>query len=118
MPFVAVLTVEKRLNTTKDFDLHISCIIIHPIFILQVLYIGQPVGMVVAKTEAAARDAAKWIQDNAITYTELQPVLTLDDAIAKKNFFYDHTTYSKAPRRILKVKIYEWYFKAAVTSCC
>ena len=71
-----------------------------------------------AKTEAAARDAAKWIQDNAITYTELQAVLTLDDAIAKKNFFYDHTTYSKAPRRILKVTIYEWYFKAAVTSCC
>ena len=71
-----------------------------------------------AKTEAAARDAAKWIQDNAITYTELQAVLTLDEAIAKKKFFYDHTTYSKAPRRILKVKIYEWYFKAAVTSCC
>ena len=58
-----------------------------------------------AKTEAAAREAAKWIQDNAITYTELPAVLTLDDAIEKKNFFYDHTTYSKAPYRILKVKI-------------
>ena len=96
----------------KILDLHISCIIIHPI--LQVLYIGQPVGMVVAKTEAAARDAAKWIQDNAITYTELQAVLTLDEAIAKKKFFYDHTTYSKAPRRILKVKIYDLAIKASL----
>ena len=58
-----------------------------------------------AKTEAAAREAAKWIQDNAITYTELPAVLTLDDAIEKKNFFYDYATYPKGPRRILKVKI-------------
>ena len=72
---------------------------------IQVLYIGQPVGMVVAKTEAAAREAAKWIQDNAITYTELPAVLTLDDAIEKKNFFYDYAAYPKGPRRILKVKI-------------
>ena len=81
------------------------------------MYIGQPVGMVVAETEAAAREAAKWIQDNAITYIELPAVLTLNDAIEKKNFFYDHTTYSKAPYRILKVKINN-VFKAAVTSCC
>ena len=70
----------------------------------QVLYIGQPVGMVVATTEAAAREAAKWLQDNAITYTELPGIVTLDDAIAKKNFFYDSTTYNKAPSRLLKVK--------------
>jgi len=59
--------------------------------------------MVVAKTETVAREAAKWLQDNAITYTELPGIITLDDAIEKKNFFYDKTTYNKAPPRILKV---------------
>ena len=73
---------------------------------IQVLYIGQPVGMVVAKTEAAAREAAKWFQDNAVTYTKLPSVTTLDDAIEKKNFFYDSTTHRGAPSRILKVYTY------------
>ena len=84
----------------------VHLIIITHLNIIQVLYIGQPVGMVVATTEAAAREAAKWLQDkdSAITYTELPGTVTLDDAIEKRNFFYDSTTYENAPSRLLKVK--------------
>jgi len=67
--------------------------------------------MVVAKTESAAREAAKWLQDTAITYTELPGVIALDDAIKKKNFFYDKTTYNEAPPRILKVTSSLYLFK-------
>ena len=60
-----------------------------PIFFLQVIYIGQPVGMVVAKNESVAREAARWLQENSITWHPVPepPILDLDDAIEKKNFF-------------------------------
>ena len=63
--------------------------------------------MVVAKSEAGARDAAKWLQETAITYTKLQGVVSLDEAIKKKRFFKDRTTTQEAPRRILKVIQFE-----------
>lgn len=59
--------------------------------------------MVVAKSETAAREAAKWLQEHAITYIDLQGMVSLDEAIEKKRFFYDKTTCKSAPSRLLKV---------------
>ena len=59
--------------------------------------------MVVAKTEESAREAAQWLQDCAITYTKLESVVTLDEAIDQKRFFSDRSTDPSARSRILKV---------------
>lgn len=80
-----------------------KCALLHQISTIQVIYIGQPVGMVVAKSETAAREAAKWLQEHAITYIDLQGMVSLDEAIEKKRFFYDKTTCESAPSRLLKV---------------
>ena len=69
-------------------------------------------GMVVAKTDESARDAAKWIQDNGVSYTPLPATINLDTAIEKKEFFYDNVTLPQlakekkypVPSRIRKVE--------------
>ena len=59
--------------------------------------------MVVAKTQEIAREAAQWLQDNAITYTKLPGIVSFEEAIEKKNFLYDNTTHAGAPSRLRKV---------------
>ena len=81
---------------------------------MQVLYIGQPVGMVVAKSEIGARKAAVWLQENAIVYHGYSSVDTLDEAIKQHHFLYDKSTIPDdapeevkkyAPSRLLKVNL-------------
>ena len=79
---------------------------------MQVIYVGQPLGMVVAKTEDVARAASKWIQENAIRWHSVDPhpVLDLDEAIRNKRFFPDSTANSASkeklyPKRLLKVHV-------------
>ncbi|XP_067671007.1 uncharacterized protein [Haliotis asinina] len=51
----------------------------------KVLFAGQPVGLILAETQAAADEAVKKVD---ITYTDVRtPILTLDDAIEKESFF-------------------------------
>lgn len=61
--------------------------------------------MTVAKTQEAAQEAAEWLQEHAVTY-EMKPqagIVTLDDAIKKRNYLYDDSTHPSAPTRLLKV---------------
>ncbi len=69
------------------------------------IYIGQPMGMVVAKDDNVARSAAHYIQDNCIGWysIDLHPILDLEEAIEKKHFFPDKSTCWKNPKRLLKV---------------
>ena len=69
---------------------------------LQVYYIGQPLGMVVAKTQEAAREAAEWLQDHAVFYDPLDHpgIVTLDEAIEKNEYLDDPPS---AEPRLLKV---------------
>ncbi len=62
-------------------------------------------GMVVANDDNVARDAANWLQDNAIKWYSIDehPILDLDDAIEKKHFFPDSSTKKGYPTRLLKV---------------
>lgn len=56
---------------------------------------GQSIGLVVATDEQTAIDAAAFIQQHCIAYTPsvdgdgkvIQPILTIDEAIAQKSFF-------------------------------
>ncbi len=67
-------------------------------------YIGQPIGMVVARTQEAARDAAEWLQDNSVTYeSKSPPTVTLKQAIDNDSYFYDKSNNDKAPSRLLQV---------------
>lgn len=51
----------------------------------QVVYVGQPVGLILAEKQSIANHAAKLVN---ITYKNIQtPVLTLQDAIQQKSFF-------------------------------
>ena len=66
--------------------------------------------MVVAKTQEAAREAAEWLQDHAITYHEINPhggIVTLEEAMEQKSYFYDKTMqgHGDAPSRLIKVGI-------------
>jgi xanthine dehydrogenase/oxidase len=45
--------------------------------------VGAPIGLAVAVTSAAARDAAEFIEQECIAYEDLPAVLTLDEAIAQ-----------------------------------
>lgn len=78
---------------------------------LQVSYIGQPIGMVVAQTQEAARNAAEWLQDNAVTYQSKSggqlPTVTLQEAILKESYFFDRSDDKDAPDRLLKVSQYK-----------
>jgi xanthine dehydrogenase/oxidase len=47
---------------------------------------GEPIALVVAETLRMAQDAAAWIQQNGIAYTQLDPVVTtIDQALALPN---------------------------------
>jgi xanthine dehydrogenase/oxidase len=56
---------------------------------------GQSIGLVIAKDEQTAIDAAAWIQQRGIVYTPsvdgdgkvIPAILTIDEAIAQKSFF-------------------------------
>jgi xanthine dehydrogenase large subunit len=52
----------------------------------EVNYIGQPVGMVVAVSEEAAKHAASLVK---IDYSELEPILTIDEALKKNSLLDD-----------------------------
>lgn len=63
--------------------------------------------MVVAKTQEAAREAAEWLKDNAVTY---QPkleggIIKLEEAMKQKSYLYDNTMqgHRDAPARLAKV---------------
>lgn len=47
---------------------------------------GFPLGIVVARTHEEAVDAATWAARNAYTLEQLEPVVTIRDAIEKKSF--------------------------------
>jgi len=49
----------------------------------EVVYEGQPIGGIAAKTEKLARKAAACVK---VTYEELKPIVSLDEAIAAKKF--------------------------------
>src|SRR6056297_361172 len=49
-------------------------------------YIGQPIGMVVASSEENARYAASLVD---IEYSELEPILTIDQALEKNSLLYE-----------------------------
>lgn len=64
--------------------------------------------MVVGETQEAAREAAEWLAENAITYSSKTPggqppTVTLEDAMERGSFFHDQSTHSNAPSRIMKV---------------
>ena len=63
--------------------------------------------MVIAKTQEAAREAAEWLQDHAVTYdSKLQGgIVTLEEAMKRKSYFYDKSMerHNDAPSRLLKV---------------
>ena len=68
--------------------------------------------MVVAKTQEAAREAAKWLQDHAVTY-EVNPqggILTLEEAMKRKSYFYDNSMegHRDAPSRLVKVGMHNF----------
>ncbi|KAJ1649451.1 hypothetical protein IWQ61_009472 [Dispira simplex] len=50
----------------------------------RVVYWGQPIGIVVAKDQTTAQAAAQLVH---VDYQVLSPILTINDAIAKKSFF-------------------------------
>ena len=58
-----------------------------------------------AKDDNVARSAAHYIQDNCISWSDIDPnpILHLEEAIEKKRFFPDRSTNSKSPTRLLKV---------------
>ena len=64
-------------------------------------------GMVVAQTQEEARDAAQWLQDNAVTYQSKSggqlPTVTLQQAIHNESYFYDGSDHKYAPNRLLQV---------------
>lgn len=50
-----------------------------------ILHAGQPVGMIVATTNAIANDAVKYVK---VTYTDAlktKPILTVDDVLASND---------------------------------
>ncbi|KAI9354597.1 molybdopterin binding aldehyde oxidase/xanthine dehydrogenase [Zopfochytrium polystomum] len=49
-----------------------------------VLYMGQPIGAIVADTEKTANYASKLVK---IEYERLEPIFTIEEAIAAKSFF-------------------------------
>lgn len=55
-------------------------------------YIGQPVVAIAATSIKAARAAAKLV---TVTYEPLAPVLTIEDALARKQFVYEPVTFTK-----------------------
>jgi xanthine dehydrogenase/oxidase len=50
---------------------------------------GQPIGLVVAKDRWTAQRAAYFIQTEMIDFKPTKPVLTIDEAVANKDFFTD-----------------------------
>ena len=63
--------------------------------------------MVVSKSESSAREAAQWLQQNAVKFKKLSPTyLTLEEALERSNFFYDKTNHPSAPSRLKKVNSY------------
>lgn len=63
--------------------------IVEPVFAEEeVYYIGQPIALIVAKTDEIARKAAKLVR---VTYEELPAILTPQQAIKANSFFnYNH----------------------------
>ncbi|MFL6230161.1 MAG: molybdopterin cofactor-binding domain-containing protein [Pyrinomonadaceae bacterium] len=62
----------------------------------EVTCFGQSIGLVVAETEQAAQDIANFVQTNCVAYDkhdktgkEIEPILTIEDAIAKNSIFTD-----------------------------
>uniref|UniRef100_A0A2C9JDL4 FAD-binding PCMH-type domain-containing protein n=1 Tax=Biomphalaria glabrata TaxID=6526 RepID=A0A2C9JDL4_BIOGL len=59
----------------------------------QILYAGQPIGILVAEDEVTARSALYGVQ---VSYTDIQPAITsLEEAIQKKSFFKKLDTITK-----------------------
>lgn len=50
----------------------------------EVMYIGQPLGIVLADSEEAARYAAGKVE---VIYKDLEPIFTIDDALGKNSLF-------------------------------
>ncbi len=53
----------------------------------QIICWGQPIGLVVAKDRWTAQRAAYFIQTEMIDFAPVEPVLTIDEAVARKDFF-------------------------------
>jgi len=53
----------------------------------QIICWGQPIGLVVAKDRWTAQRAAYLIQTGMIDFEPTKPVLTIDEAVARKDFF-------------------------------
>lgn len=52
----------------------------------EVMYIGQPIGLVLAKTEEAARYAAEKVE---ISYEPLPSIITIDEALEQNSFYQE-----------------------------
>jgi xanthine dehydrogenase/oxidase len=66
--------------------------------------VGAPIGLAVAETIAAARDAAAFIENECIAYEDLPAVLTLDEAI-KQNTAMPMIRKSKDPDEDVEQRI-------------
>jgi len=55
----------------------------------QIICWGQPIGLVVAKDRWTAQRAAYFIQTEMIDFAPTKAVLTIDEAVARKDFFAD-----------------------------
>jgi xanthine dehydrogenase/oxidase len=58
---------------------------------------GQPIGLVVAKDRWTAQRAAFLIQSQMIDFNASKPVLTIDEAVARKDFFADQPNNQHIP---------------------
>ncbi|HEY4640059.1 MAG TPA: molybdopterin cofactor-binding domain-containing protein [Thermoanaerobaculia bacterium] len=58
---------------------------------------GQPIGLVVAKDRWTAQRAAYFIQSEMIDFAPVEPVLTIDAAVAQKDFFTDQPNNQHIP---------------------
>jgi xanthine dehydrogenase molybdopterin-binding subunit B len=65
-----------------------------------VLYAGQPIGVIAAETHNLANEAAKLVKINYTATPERQPVITIEDALAAK----DDTRFMQSARTPAKRK--------------
>ncbi|RKP08720.1 molybdopterin binding aldehyde oxidase/xanthine dehydrogenase [Thamnocephalis sphaerospora] len=63
----------------------------------EVVYVGQPIGIIVAQDQPTAQRAARLVH---VEYEDLPHVLTIEDAIATESFFEAHRTLERGEYRM------------------
>src|SRR5207253_340174 len=74
----------------------------------QIICWGQPIGLVVARDRWTAQRAAYFIQTEMIELQPVEPVLTIDEAVARKDFFTDQPNNEHIPFITRKGSDEEW----------